>query len=186
MKDDYLWDKTGEPDPEIEHLERVLGQLRHQGKPEDVLDKHEKLGRPSPRMFHKALALAAALAFVTLALGAWLALRQSKSEAMNSARVASVELQPATPQDKQEVSTVDSTSAKDRASQSVKEAQDKPVVPVRRRSVNRLRETLLSEREQARGELAKEQLIKALQITSSKLDFVQKKVQGDKTARPST
>src|SRR5215469_10398735 len=29
MKDDYLWDGSGEPDPEIQKLENVLGRLRH-------------------------------------------------------------------------------------------------------------------------------------------------------------
>lgn len=28
MNDDYLWDRTGDPDPEIAHLEKVLGTLR--------------------------------------------------------------------------------------------------------------------------------------------------------------
>ena len=31
--DDYLWDRTGEPDPDVEHLERVLGKYRYQAKP---------------------------------------------------------------------------------------------------------------------------------------------------------
>ena len=29
MKDDYLWDGSGEPDPEVQKLERVLGRYRH-------------------------------------------------------------------------------------------------------------------------------------------------------------
>src|SRR5262245_51149873 len=29
MKDDYLWNGSGEPDPEIQKLENVLGKLRH-------------------------------------------------------------------------------------------------------------------------------------------------------------
>ena len=33
MKDDYLWDKTGQPDPEIQKLEEILGTLRYQPKP---------------------------------------------------------------------------------------------------------------------------------------------------------
>ena len=34
MNDDrYLWDKSGEPDPEIERLERVLGSLGHRDEP---------------------------------------------------------------------------------------------------------------------------------------------------------
>ena len=33
MSDDYLWDKSGPPDPVIADLERSLGQLRHRGRP---------------------------------------------------------------------------------------------------------------------------------------------------------
>ena len=33
MNDDYLWDRTGEPDPEIQELEEVLGTLRYQPQP---------------------------------------------------------------------------------------------------------------------------------------------------------
>ena len=33
MSDDYLWDRTGEPDPEIQKLEEVLGTLRYQPRP---------------------------------------------------------------------------------------------------------------------------------------------------------
>jgi hypothetical protein len=29
MRDDYLWDRSGPPDPEVERLERVLGELRY-------------------------------------------------------------------------------------------------------------------------------------------------------------
>ncbi len=31
MNDDYLWDRTGEPDPDLAHLEQVLGTLRWSG-----------------------------------------------------------------------------------------------------------------------------------------------------------
>src|SRR5262245_31184645 len=33
MPDDYLWDRSGEPDPEIEKLERTLAPLGHGGDP---------------------------------------------------------------------------------------------------------------------------------------------------------
>lgn len=33
MKDDYLWDRSGEPDPEVERLEHVLQKYRYQAKP---------------------------------------------------------------------------------------------------------------------------------------------------------
>ena len=29
MKEDYLWDGSGEPDPEVQKLENLLGHYRH-------------------------------------------------------------------------------------------------------------------------------------------------------------
>ena len=33
MNDDYLWDGSGEPDPEIQKLENTLANFRHEGQP---------------------------------------------------------------------------------------------------------------------------------------------------------
>ncbi len=33
MKNDYLWDGSGEPDPELQRIERSLARFRHRGKP---------------------------------------------------------------------------------------------------------------------------------------------------------
>jgi FecR-like protein len=41
MSDDYLWDKSGKPDPEIEALERSLSTLGHQGEPLDLPERIE-------------------------------------------------------------------------------------------------------------------------------------------------
>ncbi len=38
MKDDYLWDGSGEPDPEVQKLETVLGRYRH-NKPAPAFDR---------------------------------------------------------------------------------------------------------------------------------------------------
>jgi FecR protein len=35
MKDDYLWDRSGEPDPEIQKLENALGRFAHLGETPD-------------------------------------------------------------------------------------------------------------------------------------------------------
>ena len=43
MNDDYLWDRTGEPDPEIQQLEQVLGMLRYQPRPLE-LPAHVRIG----------------------------------------------------------------------------------------------------------------------------------------------
>jgi hypothetical protein len=36
MKDDYLWDPSSAPDPEVERLERMLGRLRSNAPAPDV------------------------------------------------------------------------------------------------------------------------------------------------------
>jgi hypothetical protein len=33
MKEDYLWDRSGEPDPELQKLDEILGTLRYQPQP---------------------------------------------------------------------------------------------------------------------------------------------------------
>jgi hypothetical protein len=43
MNDDYLWDGSGEPDPEIQNLENHLAKFRHQG------EAPEFAGIPAPR-----------------------------------------------------------------------------------------------------------------------------------------
>ena len=41
MKDDYLWDGSGEPDPEVQKLETVLGRYRH-NQPAPAFDQVAK------------------------------------------------------------------------------------------------------------------------------------------------
>jgi hypothetical protein len=64
---DYLWDGRGEPDPEVERLERVLLPLRHQPKP---LELSEVEPRRALRPFGGVLVtLAAAAGFVVAVAG---------------------------------------------------------------------------------------------------------------------
>ena len=48
MKDDYLWDGSGEPDPEVQKLEKTLGRYRHnQPAPQfDQIAETPKVKRP--------------------------------------------------------------------------------------------------------------------------------------------
>jgi hypothetical protein len=72
MNEDYLWDKSGEPDPQIQELEELLGTLRYQPRP-------LKLGGSSPaspRNYLALLAIAATVAVALLAGGIWLLLPQ--------------------------------------------------------------------------------------------------------------
>jgi hypothetical protein len=65
MKDDYLWDRSGPPDPEIERLERALACLRYRHRADLFMARRGTAGKP--------WALAAAAVVVAAALG--LALR---------------------------------------------------------------------------------------------------------------
>jgi len=66
MNDDYLWDKTGQPDPQIQQLEEILGTLRYQPRP---------LALPQKRNYFPLLAIAASLLLALLAGGIWLRVR---------------------------------------------------------------------------------------------------------------
>ncbi|HEY0323016.1 MAG TPA: hypothetical protein VGC66_18820 [Pyrinomonadaceae bacterium] len=194
MKDDYLWDKTGEADPEIQHLERVLGQLRHKRSSQELLPALDKLPRTNPRPFSKLLAIAATLAFALLALGAFLVnQRQLKKQEVGNSTVVMVN--PGLPEP-----TIAPSDAKTSRADEIKQPDNdrsitvadpvstprRSVIESRRRSPIRIREASITEREQAEGLLAKERLIKALEITSSQLNFVQKKVKGDAKLGPSS
>jgi hypothetical protein len=48
MKDDYLWDGSGEPDPEVQKLETALGRYRH-NQPAPAFDKVEEIFPVKPR-----------------------------------------------------------------------------------------------------------------------------------------
>ena len=60
MKDDYLWDGTGEPDPEVERLEQMLSVYKYQPKKLDLP------ARPTV-WFSPRLAAAAAIVMMAIA-----------------------------------------------------------------------------------------------------------------------
>ena len=72
MNEDYLWDKSGEPDPEIQELEEILGTLRYQPKPFEV---PRDVPVPRRRSHFPLLAIAATLLVALLAGGIWLRVR---------------------------------------------------------------------------------------------------------------
>ena len=57
MNNDYLWDRTGEPDSEIQRLEEILGDLRYQPHPLAIPTQPHTARH---RMFLPTLAIAAA------------------------------------------------------------------------------------------------------------------------------
>jgi hypothetical protein len=83
MNDDYLWDKSGKPDPQIQQLEEILGTLRYQPKP---------LNLPRRRNYFPLLAIAATVLVALLTGGLWLQL-QTADASIPAVAIA----EPATP-----------------------------------------------------------------------------------------
>jgi hypothetical protein len=78
MNDDYLWDRTGEPDPEIQQLEELLGTLRYQPQP---LELPSGVRPERRRRFLPPLAIAATIALMMLAAGVWVRFHRGQAPA---------------------------------------------------------------------------------------------------------
>ncbi len=199
MNEDYLWDKSGEPDPEIEQLEMALGSLRYK-RPAEPLPLP---ATPSPRWsfrlsFSPALAAAAALLILILAGGVWLSLRRSSSkEGQNTIATGTPPVEekrvepgisgprppigPENPGDPRVVigenkpATMQPDRVIPRKQRPRRFSGARDVTAKHRESnISPRREQLARE-----GEQAKAQLIMALHIASDKLNTVQKKIQAN-------
>ena len=75
MTGDYLWDRSGPPDPDVAQLERVLGRLRHCPGPAPAWRAmgaaEARTTRAVRRWSMWAVPLAAAAAIVALVVGTW-------------------------------------------------------------------------------------------------------------------
>ena len=89
MNDDYLWNKSGEPDPQIQQLEEILGTLRYRPTPLKLAPRHSFMthGR-----YLSLLAIAATVVVALIAGGFWLQIRRTEASIPSVAFVA-----PATP-----------------------------------------------------------------------------------------
>jgi len=151
MNDDYLWDKSGEPDPQIQELEEILAPLRYQPKP---LELPNQLPR---RNYFPLLAIAATVLIALLAGGVWLKLRKQPAEPPQEAK----SVVPSVPPVYEEPVVVKN--------------EDLPPKPiVRKRSVKKSFNPI--ERKEALE--AKEQLMLALRVASEKLKLAQRRTQG--------
>ena len=151
MNDDYLWDKTGHPDPEIQQLEEILGTLRYQPRP---------LALPQKRNYVPLLAIAASLLLALLAGGIWLRMRSRNTTPPQQAKVDSPAPAPkpdVTPVSPEKKSALNPT----------------PVVATNRHRHRSVQSA--EEREEAL--VAKEQLMLALRVTTQKLQLVRTRTQ---------
>jgi FecR protein len=80
MNDDYLWDGSGEPDPEIQKLETTLGRFRHNRPTPDFPEIRAARPRPSQANLWRGGLLirwAAVAATVVIVAALWFALRRT-------------------------------------------------------------------------------------------------------------
>lgn len=185
MNDNYLWDKTGEPDKEIEELERILGTLRHAPRP---------LVLPSPssstsktrfarlRLFVPR-AIAAAVALVIFGLGIWFVTDNPTPSIYSAEPENAVATFPAAPG--KSSSEVDSSQvATALPGKNAREAlsQRNPDSSGRRRATRHRRE--FSTVDENAVVNAKRQLMLALRVASTKLNLAQKRAQGLQPTSP--
>ncbi len=76
MNEEYLWDKSGEPDPQVQQLEEILGALRYQPRPLEIPRELVVVRR---RSYIPILMIAATVALALLAAGLWLRMQSQKT-----------------------------------------------------------------------------------------------------------
>jgi hypothetical protein len=87
MNEEYLWDKSGEADPEIQELEETLGSLGYQPKRLDLPDNNQQTNR---RSYVPLVAIAATLVIAVLAGLFWLSHRQNQRQILTTTTTAAV------------------------------------------------------------------------------------------------
>jgi hypothetical protein len=171
MNDDYLWDKTGEPDPQVQQLEEILGTLRYQPKP---LQIPEELSLPQRRTYFPWLAIAAGVLLAILAGGIWLSTR-SRGEAPPH------EVKVTPPPAVKEVTPSPAGTTDPPKTPEQKPDTRKEVIAVNRHRP-KVSTQVLSKQEREEAQIAKEQVMLALRVTTEKLSLVHKKTQNTNPA----
>ncbi|SRR6266516_603530 len=182
---DYLWDRSGKPDEDIQKLEEILAPLGYQPKPLEIPASIQ----PARRRFFPALAIAATIALMALALGLWFNSYRSHAVAPSQANLAPV------PVENGNKDGLASTPAPEPVKAALPDEKQKPQLAVtdrrvtgrtlRTRSERRSGDTIMPQQQpeaiadaRAEAEATKEQLMVALRLVSSKLSLAQKRAQG--------
>lgn len=184
---DYLWDKTGEPDPEVQELEEILGALRYQPRPLDI-PAGLQVGRERSFFRNSAprLAIAATIVMLLLGLGVWLGLQRIRNRTQDLAKskdallVKPAAINRSTPNPDQTAVV----APPDKPGPQAIDELPRPVIKQPQLAANTNRaghfrarnQQLLAARRQE-AEAAKEQLMLAFRMVSAKLNFAQKKAQ---------
>ena len=179
MNNDYLWDRSGEADAEVQELEDVLGTLRYQPRPLELPAEVQ----PAPRSrFYVPLAVAATMALMILAAGVWIRFDRQKvsppdiaNQRVNSNQ-ASVASTPTPVRPEGLIAGSDN-----QASPGVVVPRRNPAPRNRNRNNIRPRRDEMTATQRVEVEAAKDQLLLALRVASAKLNLAQRKTVGAPT-----
>ncbi len=195
---DYLWDKSGEADPEVERLEELLGTLSHRPRDGELPEALLAHLRPRPLSHWSELAAAAILILMGLA-GLWMGLERLDARA----EISAVSVQDITPAPAQaEVNHIEAREARrDNRSKaliaSARLFRRRPPIggALDRDSTEQVRQLnapanepaameAMSAEEIAEAKRAREELLIALQVASSKLNHAQRRAQNPNNTNP--
>lgn len=177
MNDNYLWDRTGEPDPEMQKLEELLGQLRYQPRPLQI-PVNIMVGRKRP--FFLPLSIAAAIIMIAVLSALWLHFNQRTAlPAFAARRDTSLAPTPETPGMKQPESSPEQKSlvvTVPANKQKPRGQINRNLLAINKRPLPR-QETFAPQL--TTQELAeRERVLVALRLVSAKLNLAQRKTQG--------
>jgi hypothetical protein len=175
MKDNYLWDRSGEPDAEVQELEELLGTLRYTPKPLEI-PAHIQPGRR--QRFFPAMAIAAAIALFAVLLGLWFSFNRRQAPALIANNNSHIE-QPPKGRDSLTNETAIAAVNEPKPGGVSKHPEAMPRRPYR------IARPVIRESELTPAELAeKEQVLVALRLVSFKLNLAQRKTQGGPQLSP--
>ena len=168
MNEDYLWDKSGQPDPQIQELEEILGTLRYQPKPL-VIPRDLAVSRR--RNYFPLLAIAATVLLALLAAGVWVRVRTGSEPQPQQAKV------PAAVDEKKRLENLATAHPTPAGKHAIKEN------PIASNVKRRHKTSVIKEPEREEALAAKEQLMLALRLASEKLNLAHRKTQSPTPAQ---
>ena len=205
MKQDYLWDKTGE-DPEIEKLENALLAFRYQetelpALPAKIIPFEQQSTRKFFRFFRLSFAFASFASLVTVSFGVWFLFSSGKTEiASNTTQTEAAQTVGTVANENQikkrdefaikdnlAVKDIDLSIGKGEVSKQSVERKTLKVKNITPGTARKNKEITIAEKTEAKSSTVKltkdekyayDQLMLALSITSSKLKLVKDKVEG--------
>jgi hypothetical protein len=179
--DDYLWDKTGEPDPQIQQLEQILGTLRYQPRPLQITGPGFEVKRSFFRRNLPRLAIAATIAMLLFGLGIWFGLQRERPQAITASGTPQQKANTIAQSPPSTAPEVPAAPANDQnqgqADTSRNRQSHAPILATYRLRSERRKDQQIALKNLKEAQAAKDQLMLALRLTSAKLNFAQRKTQ---------